>query len=424
MSITIRTIKKSKDTGTLNRAQVREVVIRVRDAVVKRPSPSPGYPAVASTLEGTDVLARVPRGTGMTTVVMEAALSRLRYGKGLRMLVLCPTRDLAQNAGKHLRETELSVSVVVGGTPIDKDEDLRAGIDVLVATPGRLNDHIERGSVSLSEIAVLVLDEADQMLDMGYKPQIDHILRRVPNNRQTLFFTATLPDSVKSFAYEIMRDPITFEAAPRVTTAVGAEQYVYPVEDDKKTALLLEILKKGDVQSALVFVRTKFSADRLAARLTREGLKVDVMHNDRNMTQRVRALESFRNGIVSILIATDVAQGVFDEDGITHVINFDAPKDPEGYVHRVSRTACGGGEKGVAIIFMSGGETGDVAAVEHLLGYRLPRVHVPGTGVSSENEVDRVEREVGVQREHVDRQGIPQRTTPTLGQPTQARKAG
>ena len=338
--------------------------------------------AIPAALEGKDVLGRAPTGTGKTAAFMLPTLHRLRGKEGLRALVVCPTRELAiqvaESARDYARDTELFVGVVYGGVPLDKElRDLRAGLDILVATPGRLIDHLERANIELGEVEVLVLDEADRMLDMGFKPQIDQILRRVPRERQTLFFSATMPNSVKSLAYEMLRDPVTVEAAPRVTTAEGVEQFVYPVEGREKTALLTQILKKGDVESALVFVRTKFGADRLASQLTRDGLKVEVMHSDRNMTQRVRALESFREGKVKILIATDVAQRGIDVEGISHVINFDAPKDPEGYVHRVGRTARAG-EKGVAITFMSGGEIGDVAAVEHLLGYRISRVHVPG----------------------------------------------
>jgi ATP-dependent RNA helicase RhlE len=338
--------------------------------------------AIPAALEGRDVLGRAPTGTGKTAAFMLPTLHRLRGKEGLRALIVCPTRELAiqvaESARDYARGSELYVGVVYGGVPLDKElRDLRAGVDILVATPGRLIDHLERANIELGEVEVLVLDEADRMLDMGFKPQIDQILRRVPQSRQTLFFSATMPNSVKSLAYEMLRDPITVEAAPRVTTAEGVEQFVYPVEGREKTALITQILKKGDVESALVFVRTKFGADRLASQLTRDGLKVEVMHSDRNMTQRVRALESFREGKVKILIATDVAQRGIDVEGISHVINFDAPKDPEGYVHRVGRTARAG-EKGVAITFMSGGEIGDVAAVEHLLGYRITRVHVPG----------------------------------------------
>ncbi|HEX2204161.1 MAG TPA: DEAD/DEAH box helicase [Longimicrobium sp.] len=351
--------------------------------------------AIPSALDGRDVLGRAPTGTGKTAAFMLPTLNRLRGREGLRALVLCPTRELAiqvaENAKQYAERTELFVGVVYGGVPLEKDlRDLRAGIEVLVATPGRLIDHLERGNVDLSEVEVLILDEADRMLDMGFRPQIDQILRRVPKKRQTLFFSATMPNAVKSLAYDMLVEPVNVEAAPKVTTAEGVEQFVYPVEPRQKPELLQHVLKQPGVESALVFVRTKFGADRLATQLTRAGLEVEVMHSDRNMAQRVRALESFRERTVKVLIATDVAQRGIDVEGISHVVNFDAPKDPEGYVHRVGRTARAG-EKGVAITFMSGGEIGDVAAVEHLLGHRIPRVHVPGFSLLGEGEEEKME---------------------------------
>jgi ATP-dependent RNA helicase RhlE len=345
--------------------------------------------AIPAALEGRDVLGRAPTGTGKTAAFILPTLHRLQGKEGLRCLVLCPTRELAiqvaENAQAYARGSELFVGLVYGGTRVDADlRDLRAGVEILVGTPGRVNDHLERGNLDLSNVEVLILDEADRMLDMGFKPQIDQILRRCKRTgRQTLLFSATMPNSVKSLAYEMLKDPVTVEAAPKVTTAEGVEQFVYPVEPNKKTELLLHLLKKEGFDSALVFTRTKFGADRLAGQVTRAGLHVEVMHGDRNMTQRVGALEAFRSGKVKVLIATDVAQRGIDVEGISHVINFDAPKDPEGYVHRVGRTARAG-EKGVAITFMSGGEIGDVAAVEHLLGYRIARVNVPGFSVFSE----------------------------------------
>jgi ATP-dependent RNA helicase RhlE len=367
--------------------------------------------AIPAALEGRDVLGRAPTGTGKTAAFMLPTLNRLKGMEGLRCLVLCPTRELAiqvaDNAKGYARGTELYVGLVYGGTKVDADlRDLRAGVEVLVGTPGRVNDHLERGNIDLSNVEVLILDEADRMLDMGFKPQIDQILRRCRRTgRQTLFFSATMPNSVKSLAYEMLRDPVTVEAAPKVTTAEGVEQFVYPVETSKKSDLLLKLLKGAEFSSALVFSRTKFGADRIAGQLTRAGLKVEVMHSDRNMTQRVRALEAFRAGEVQVLVATDVAQRGIDVEGISHVINYDAPKDPEGYVHRVGRTARAG-EKGVAITFMSGSEIGDVAAVEHLLGYRIARVNVPGfsvfaeeSGVEGEEQVTTITMPVNKKKE-------------------------
>jgi ATP-dependent RNA helicase RhlE len=339
--------------------------------------------AIPAALEGRDVLGRAPTGTGKTAAFMLPTLHRLRGKEGLRALVLCPTRELAIQVGESARDysrgSELFVGVVYGGVPLDKDmRGLRAGYEILVATPGRLIDHIERGNVDLSRVEVLVLDEADRMLDMGFRPQINEVMRRMPKEgRQTLFFSATMPNSVKSLAYDILRDPVTVEAAPKVQAAEGVDQFVYPVDARQKTGLLLELLLKPEFKSALVFCRTKFGADRVAQAVSRAGIKVEAMHSDRNMQQRVRALEAFRSGEVQVLVATDVAQRGIDVDGISHVINYDAPKDPEGYVHRVGRTARAG-ETGVAITLMSGGEIGDVAAVEQLLGSRIPRVNVPG----------------------------------------------
>ncbi|HEX8829749.1 MAG TPA: DEAD/DEAH box helicase [Longimicrobium sp.] len=339
--------------------------------------------AIPAALEGRDVLGRAPTGTGKTAAFMLPTLHRLRGKEGLRALVLCPTRELAiqvsESARDYAKDTELFVGVVYGGVPLDKDmRGLRAGYEILVATPGRLIDHLERGNLDLSKVEVLVLDEADRMLDMGFRPQINEVMRRMPKQgRQTLFFSATMPNSVKSLAYDILRDPITVEAAPKVQAAEGVEQFVYPVDARQKTGLLLELLRKPEFTSAIVFCRTKFGADRVAQAVSRAGIKVEAMHSDRNMQQRVRALEAFRSGEVQVLVATDVAQRGIDVDGISHVINYDAPKDPEGYVHRVGRTARAG-ETGVAITLMSGGEIGDVAAVEQLLGARIPRVNVPG----------------------------------------------
>ncbi|HEX5724818.1 MAG TPA: DEAD/DEAH box helicase [Longimicrobiaceae bacterium] len=364
-----------------------QLLAAVRELGYEIPTPIQQQ-AIPAALEGKDVMGRAPTGTGKTAAFMLPTLQRLRGKEGTRALVLCPTRELAiqvsESAKDYARAGELFVGVVYGGVPLEKDmRGLRAGYEVLVATPGRLIDHLERGNVDLSGIEVLVLDEADRMLDMGFRPQIDQILRRVPKLRQTLFFSATMPNAVKSLAYDILRDPVTVEAAPKVTTAEGVDQYVYPVEPRQKTALLLHVLQQPEVETALVFSRTKFGADRLAGELKRAGLQVEVMHSDRSMSERVRALESFRERHVKILIATDVAQRGIDVEGISHVINFDAPKDPEGYVHRVGRTARAG-EKGVAITFMSGAEIGDVAAVEYLLGTRIPRVNVPGFSVFAE----------------------------------------
>ncbi len=340
--------------------------------------------AIPEALAGKDVMGRAQTGTGKTAAFMLPTLQRLRGGDGLRALVLCPTRELAIQVAEATREyakyIDSWIGVLYGGTSVQKDiRDLRAGYDVLVATPGRLIDHLERGNVSLSEVEVLILDEADRMLDMGFRPQINQILKHCPKNRQTLFFSATLPNEVKSLAYDSLRDPVTVEAAPQATTAEGVEQFVYPVDGRRKASLLIELLKRPGMDSVIVFTRTKFGADKLIGQLQQAGVESAVMHGDRAMKDRVRALDAFRDREVRVLVATDVAQRGLDVEGISHVINFDVPQDPDSYVHRVGRTARAG-QTGEAITFMSPGEIGDLRAIEHHIGRALPKIELDGYG--------------------------------------------
>jgi ATP-dependent RNA helicase RhlE len=217
------------------------------------------------------------------------------------------------------------------------------------------------------------------MLDMGFRPQINQILKHCPKNRQTLFFSETLPNEVRSLAYDSLRDPVTVEAAPQATTAEGVVQFVYPVDGRRKADLLLELLQRPGMDSVLVFTRTKFGADKLIAKLQSAGIKSAVMHGDRAMKDRVRALDAFRDGEARVLVATDVAQRGLDIEGISHVVNFDVPQDPDSYVHRVGRTARAG-QKGEAFTFMSPGEIGELRAIEHHIGKELPKIELEGYG--------------------------------------------
>jgi ATP-dependent RNA helicase RhlE len=340
--------------------------------------------AIPEALAGKDVLGRAQTGTGKTAAFMLPTLQRLKGGEGLRALVLCPTRELAiqvaEAGSDYAKYLETWVGVIYGGTSVQKDvRELRAGFDVLVATPGRLIDHLERGNVSLSELEVLILDEADRMLDMGFRPQINQILKHCPKERQTLFFSATLPNDVKSLAYDSLRSPVIVEAAPTATTAEGVEQFVYPVDGRRKAALLIELLNRSGMDSVIVFTRTKFGADKLIGQLQKAGVQAAVMHGDRAMKDRVKALDAFREREVRVLVATDVAQRGLDVEGISHVINFDVPQDPDSYVHRVGRTARAG-HTGEAITFMSPGEIGDLRAIEHHIGRQLPKIELDGYG--------------------------------------------
>jgi ATP-dependent RNA helicase RhlE len=268
---------------------------------------------------------------------------------------------------------------VVGGESMRRQiRDLRAGIDVLVATPGRLLDHIERGNVDLSEVETLVLDEADRMLDMGFRPQIDAILKTIPTKRQTMLFSATMPNGVHAMALRIMKDPEWVQATPPATVADRVSQRVYSVRAERKPALLIHLLQQeADWDQVLVFTRTKSGADVLLSRLKAAGIDADVMHGDRDQKERRRALDRFTEKHVRVLVATDVAQRGLDIDGISHVVNYDVPRNAEDYVHRIGRTARAGAS-GTAVTFMSAAEITAVKDIERLLATPLLRLSLEG----------------------------------------------
>ena len=337
--------------------------------------------AIPAAAAGRDVVGIAQTGTGKTGAFLLPTVTKQLDSDGLHTLILCPTRELAEQVGQDAREllkhTELWVGVTVGGMPMGPQvRDLRAGYDVLVATPGRLLDHLERGNVRLNQVKTLILDEADRMLDMGFRPQIDAILAHVPKQRQTMLFSATMPNGVHAMALRIMNDPVWVEAAPQSTVAANVEQKVYSVRKERKPALLLELLKETHWEQVLVFTATKVGADSLIARLEKAGVKGEVMHGDRDMKQRRKALERFAEGKVQVLVATDVAQRGLDIEGISHVVNYDVPRQPEDYVHRIGRTARAGAS-GTAVTFMSAGDLMLMKDIERVLGYGVPRISLP-----------------------------------------------
>ena len=342
--------------------------------------------AIPPAREGRDVVGIAQTGTGKTAAFLLPALERQIDREGLHTLVVCPTRELAQQVAEDaralLKHSELWVGEIYGGVPIGPQiRDLRAGFDVIVATPGRLIDHIERGTVDLSTVEVLVLDEADRMLDMGFRPQIEAILAELPEPRQTLMFSATMPPGVHALALRILDDPIWVEATPQSTASDRVEQAIYPVRPDQKIPLLLELLGRDGMQQVLVFTRTKIGADMLHSRLKATGIDVTVLHGDRDMRQRQKALDAFADGAVRVLVATDVAQRGLDIEGISHVINFDVPQNPEDYIHRIGRTGRAGAT-GKAITFLTPGELPYIHAIERVLGQPIPRETVPGLTAS------------------------------------------
>ncbi len=293
----------------------------------------------------------------------------------IRVLVLSPTRELACQIGdsfaKYSAGTSLRHTTVFGGvSQFHQVKALRHGVDILVATPGRLMDLREQGFIDLSHVQIFVLDEADRMLDMGFLPVVRRIAEMLPIVRQTLFFSATMPSEVRSLADTILKDPASVEIAPVATTADNIEQSVYFVEKAEKIRLLRHMLKLPEVTRTLVFIKTKHAADRIADQLDASGFRVEAIHGNRSQSQRQRALDSFKCGRSTVLIATDLAARGIDVDGITHVINFDLPMEIDNYVHRIGRTARAGAS-GVAITFCSGEERGRLRAIERLIRQRL-----------------------------------------------------
>ncbi|MCG6956052.1 MAG: DEAD/DEAH box helicase [Gemmatimonadetes bacterium] len=337
--------------------------------------------AIPSGLEGKDVVGIAQTGTGKTAAFMIPALERLKVGGGFQVLVLCPTRELAVQVAEDTealaKGTSVRVHAIYGGVGYGpQNKALQAGYEVIVATPGRFIDHLHQGRADLSAVTYLVLDEADRMLDMGFRPQIEQVMRGMPSTRQTMLFSATMPHGVHDLALRITREALWIEAARSGTTAEGIEEIFYSVKPEKKPDLLLEMLADPAWDQVLVFTRTKAGADVLEARLQREGIKTDVMHSNRQMKERTRALDRFASGKVRVLVATDIAQRGLDVEGISHVVNYDVPLDPEDYVHRIGRTGRAGAT-GTAVTFVTALDLGALKTLEYRLGRTVERVHLP-----------------------------------------------
>jgi ATP-dependent RNA helicase RhlE len=333
--------------------------------------------AIPPALAGGDIVGIAQTGTGKTGAFMIPSLERVVAGGGLQVLALCPTRELAQQVAEDAealsKGTNIRVADIVGGVGYGpQNTALADGYEILAATPGRFNDHLERGNVDLSNLKVLILDEADRMLDMGFRPQIEDVLRRSPRNRQTMLFSATMPNGVHALALRITKEATWVEATPEGSTAAGITEAVYTVKPEKKPDLLLHLLVEPGWDQVLVFTRTKAGADALKSKLEREGIGVDAMHSDRRMEHRVRALDRFASGDVRILVATDVAQRGLDVEGISHVVNYDVPMDPEDYVHRIGRTGRAGAV-GHAVTFVTSSDLGFLRSIELRLGRSLER---------------------------------------------------
>jgi ATP-dependent RNA helicase RhlE len=340
--------------------------------------------AIPPALAGRDILAAAMTGSGKTAAFVLPLLQRLaaRPGQGTRALVLAPTRELAAQVHEHLvalgRHVRVRSATVYGGVGQGPQERaLRTGVAVVVATPGRLLDLMGQGAARFDALEVLVLDEADRMLDMGFLPDVRRILAALPRERQTLLFSATLPAPIAELSRTILRDPARLDVERPAAPATGVTHELLPVPAHLKPSLLLELLLRGEVETALVFTRTKHRANRLHAHLEKAGIASDRIHGNRSQNQRQAALAAFKAGRLQILVATDIAARGIDVEALPHVVNFDVPGQPEDYIHRVGRTARAR-STGHALTFVSPDESRELAAIERAVGRSLPRRRLAG----------------------------------------------
>ena len=350
--------------------------VRAAGYITPTPIQLRGIPLI---LAGRDIIGSAQTGTGKTAAFALPILTKLdRHAPGPRALILEPTRELAAQVETAIRDfarfTNLKVTVVYGGVGYGRQlDELRAGTDVLAATPGRLLDHLERGTVRLDKVQFLVLDEADRMLDMGFLPDVRRIVERCPRQRHTSLFSATIPPQIETLIQWAMRSPETIEIGARRTPAETVKHVIYPVSDSQKSDLLLELLKRVNYNSVLIFCRTKHGADRVVGLLKRNNHAVAVLHSNRTQKEREQALKGFRDGRFEVLVATDIAARGLDIADVSHVINYDVPQHPEDYIHRIGRT--GRAEHtGDAFTIMTAEDGSHVFAIERFISQKIPRV--------------------------------------------------
>ncbi|MDR0535978.1 MAG: DEAD/DEAH box helicase [Puniceicoccales bacterium] len=361
-----------------------ESLLQTLDACgYKEPTPIQSQ-AIRGILQGRDVIGAAQTGTGKTAAFALPTLQRLdRHDpNGPRALILVPTRELAmqvdENFKRYGKETDLRVTLLYGGVGYKEQlNDLRTGADVIVATPGRLLDLWGRRHLQLDKIQVLILDEVDRMLDMGFIEDVSRIIRLCPKERQTLLFSATVEKSILNIAKWALRDPVTIDARAESKTAETVEHFVYPVESYQKYDLLLALLSKTDFKSILIFTRTKRDADRITEWVESTSNSVATLHADRTQQERSEALAGFKSGKYAVLVATDIAARGLDVRGITHVINYNVPDHPEDYIHRIGRTGRASTE-GTAYTLFSPDELHYMRAVENLLGKTIERRKLEG----------------------------------------------
>lgn len=334
--------------------------------------------AIPYALQGRDILGCAQTGTGKTAAFSIPTIQLLKkhYKQSIRSLIVTPTRELAiqiqENITAYAQYTTIRSIVIFGGVPQKPQERiLKAGVDILVATPGRLNDLIQQGIIDISHIEIFILDEADRMLDMGFLPDVKRIIAKLPKRKQTLFFSATMPSEIRKLAQSLLHELVSIEVTPASTTVEKIDQSLYYVDKANKKRLLLKLLQKNRVQNALVFTRTKSNANRLAKYLNENGVTTGVIHGNKSQNARQQALLQFKEGKSRVLVATDIAARGIDVQELSHVFNFDIPNEAEVYVHRIGRTGRAG-RQGCAIAFSDCNEAEYVKNIEKLI-----RMHIP-----------------------------------------------
>jgi len=367
------------------------IVAAVKSMGYSTPTPIQSK-AIPLVLSGRDVMGAAQTGTGKTAgfalpiihrLLPQANTSMSPARHPVRALVLTPTRELAdqvhENVRKYIAGTPLRCATVYGGVDMEpQTQALRAGVEIVVATPGRLLDHLQSKNTSLAQVQAVVLDEADRMLDMGFLPDISRILNLLPKDRQSLMFSATFSEEIKKLAANFLRDPVLVEVARRNATADTVQQELYRVHESEKTGALLELLRGRALKQVLVFVNTKIGCRRLARELVKQGINADAIHGDKSQDERMKALDGFKQGTIDVLVATDVAARGLDIVELPAVINYDVPYAPEDYVHRIGRTGRAG-LSGLAMTIATGAEDRAVAAIERLIKRKIEVVplHVP-----------------------------------------------
>lgn len=369
--------------------------------------------AIPHLLKGSDVFGTAQTGTGKTAAFAIPILQKLykqqadRRSAGIRALVLAPTRELAiqisESFSDYSKGLRLKHTVVYGGVSQNPQTDiLRKGIDILIATPGRLLDLMNQGFIRLNTIEFFILDEADRMLDMGFAPDIKRIIAKLPAQKQTGFFTATIPDEIKSLADSLLRNPVKVNVAPVSAPAELVNQSVYFVEKADKKAMLQQVFDSEEIESALIFTRTKHGADKVTRDLIKLGIPAVAIHGNKSQNARQKALQGFKDKSIKVLVATDIASRGIDVDKLSHVINFELPEVPETYVHRIGRTGRAG-ESGTAISFCASEERGSLKDINKLLPRAIEVKRMNGFVASSHTAPDmvaaeRLERENGHNR--------------------------